>query len=415
MTDLVLRNANLWGHGPADLRLSGGRIAEIGPAASAEGGADGGGNGPESGANAGGIGADGADTEDLGGAVVIPGLVDAHAHLDKTLWGGPWVPRTAGPGLDGAIAYGMERREELGIPSTDYITALLEHMVASGTTHARSHVDVDPGVGLDGVIAVREAVARLGGRIEVEIVAFPQAGLLTRPGTAELLDAALADGVKLIGGIDPGGYDRDPVRHLDTVFDLAVRHGAGVDIHLHDAGNLGVFEFELIIERTKALGMQGKVTVSHAFALSDPDVPAATRAHLIGELAEQRISLAGSSEKQPLPLRAAAAAGIPAGLGNDGVRDLWSPYGTGDLLAHTADVARGSGFSADPDIEIALRAATFGGAEVIGIEGYGLSVGDRADLVAVDARVPAEALLMHPARRLVVKSGRVVARNGQLV
>lgn len=392
MSDLLLRNVLPWGADDAtDVLVSDGRIAAVGTGLETD-----------------------APSEDLAGTVVIPGLVDLHAHLDKTMWGGPWLPRTAGPGLEAAIEYGMQRRAEAGIPSTEYIGALMGRMIASGTTHVRTHVDVDPGVGLDGLAAVREAAAQFAGRIEVETVAFPQAGLLRRPGTFELLDEALAEGADHIGGIDPGGYDGDAEAHLDAVFGLAEKHGKGVDIHLHDDGELGVREFELILERTKALAFQGRVTVSHAFALADPKVPSATRKGLIEQLADLHVSLAGASTRRPLPLRELASAGVLAGLGNDGVRDLWSPYGTGDLLAHTEQIARGSGFSRDEDIELAARAATYGGAAILGLERYGLDVGDSADLVAVEGRNVCEAMLVSRPRRLVLKDGTAVARDGEL-
>jgi cytosine deaminase len=117
------------------------------------------------------------------------------------------------------------------------MTALLERMVASGTSHVRTHTDVVTDHGLAGVEAVWAARERLGGRVTIEQVAFPQYGVLADPGTAELLDEALSNGVEVIGGIDPAGADRDPVRHLDIVFTLAERHGAGIDIHLHDGGS----------------------------------------------------------------------------------------------------------------------------------------------------------------------------------
>src|SRR5215218_2292539 len=167
----LLRGGRPWGHdGPADVLVGGGSIVAT-------------------------------------GRMLLPGLVDAHCHLDKTLYGGPWVPHSAGDSLEDRIANDRNRRAELGIPSVDRIAALLERMVASGTTHVRSHTDVDPEVELRGVEAVREAVRRLDGRIAVEQVAFPQHGLLTNPGTAELLDQALRDGVETIGGIDPAGMD----------------------------------------------------------------------------------------------------------------------------------------------------------------------------------------------------------------
>ncbi|MFC4336103.1 amidohydrolase [Salininema proteolyticum] len=394
MADLRLRNARLWGtEGLSDVTIEDGRIADVDTASGEAETA-------------------GPDTVDLEGALVIPGLVDAHAHVDKTLFGGPWVPRTAGPGLAAAIEYGATERVKYGVPNPDYITALLTNMAVHGTTRTRSHVDIDPGLGIDAVHAVREAVERLEGRVDMQMVAFPQTGLLVSPGTEELMNEALAAGVEYVGGIDPGGFDGDAVKHLDVVFEMAERHGAGVDIHVHDGDNLGVHEFDLIIERTRALSMQGRVTISHAFALYD--AAGAVRERLIEQLAENRISVTSVAPKKVLPLKELDSAGVRTGIGNDGVRDLWSPYGTGEMLERTLWFARNSGFSRDEDIELALDAATFGGAEITGAEDYGLSAGSKADLVAVPARNAAEAVMTHPTPTVVVKGGKVTARNGVL-
>jgi cytosine deaminase len=261
MADLLLRGGRPWRHeGPADILVRDGVITAIGP------------------------GLEAADVVDVSGRLVLPGLVDAHCHLDKTLYGGPWVPHSAGDSLADRIANDRRRRGELGIPSVDRIVALLERMIAAGTCYVRSHTDVDPEVGLRGVEAVREAAARLDGRVTVEQVAFPQPRLLSNPGTAELLEQALASGVETIGGIDPAGMDRDPVRHLDVIFGLAARYGAGVDIHLHDPGTLGALELELIADRAHETGVP--TTVSHAYGFSE--LP---HDRLVDRLAEAGVTL----------------------------------------------------------------------------------------------------------------------------
>ncbi len=101
--------------------------------------------------------------------------------------------------------------------------------------------------------------AKLRDIIDIEIVAFPQSGLMVMPGTKELLDEALAQGCEVLGGIDPCGIDRDPKGQLDTIFALAVKHQRPIDIHLHETGDLGAFTMELIFERIRANGMQRKV------------------------------------------------------------------------------------------------------------------------------------------------------------
>ncbi len=397
MTDLLLRDGRPWIPGQpletADLLLRDGRIAQIG--------AD--------------LEVAGVETLDLDGALVLPGFVDTHCHLDKTLWSGPWVPNTGGRSLAGRIANGESRRAELGIPRTDYSAALLATMIAGGTAHVRSHIDIDPSVGLAGVEAVRAAADRHRGRVDVELVAFPQGGLVSRPGTAELLDEALAVGVEVVGGIDPAGFDGDPTGQLDIIFGLAERYGAKIDIHLHDGGSLGAWEFGLIIERTKATGLGGRVTISHAYAMGA--LPADEQRRIADRLAEAGVAMVTCAvgDAPVVPLRVMHAAGATLALGNDGIRDLWTPYGDGDMLRRISTVAFRDRLLADEEIELALAAGTLGGARVLGLADHGIGVGARADLVTVDAATPAAAVVGVPARKLVFKGGRMVARAGQLI
>ena len=297
----------------------------------------------------------------------------------------------------------------------DRITKLLERMVAAGTTHVRSHTDIDPEVGLRGVEAVSAAVERLAGRITVEQVAFPQHGLLTNPGTAELMEEALAGGVETVGGIDPAGIDRDPIRHLDLIFELADRHGAAIDLHLHDPGTLGAWELEMIAERTRDAGLGGRVTVSHAYGFAEVD--AAAQARVIEKLAEAGVSiLTAAVYSFPVPpIKTLRAAGVNVACGHDGICDLWGPYGSGEMLERAMHVAYRSTFRRDEDIEIALEAATYGGARALQIPSYGLTPGAPADLAIVSARTAAEAVVTHPLPELVLKGGRVVAQRGELL
>ena len=181
MPDLVLRGGRPWGFdGPADVLVSDGAIAQIGALPDRPGG----------------------EVIDISGRLVLPGFVDSHCHLDKTLYGGAWIPHTAGDALADRIANERRRRRELGLPDVDRMTALLERMVAAGTSYVRTHTDVDPEVGLDGIAAVAAVAHRFADGITVEQVAFPQSGILTSPGTAELIEEALNSGVGTVGGID---------------------------------------------------------------------------------------------------------------------------------------------------------------------------------------------------------------------
>jgi cytosine/adenosine deaminase-related metal-dependent hydrolase len=387
VADLLLRGGRIQGYDePADVLCRDGMIAAIGPGLRGDG-----------------------ETVELDGRLVIPGLVDAHCHLDKTLYGGPWVPHPAGDALTDRIGAERSQRAGLGVPDVDRITALLETMAAAGTTRVRSHTDIAPELGLTGVQAVREAAERMAGRVDVQQVAFPQYGILREPGTADLLEQALADGVEVVGGIDPAGIDGDPVRHLDVVFGLADRYQAMVDIHLHDGGSLGTWELGLICERTTALGLQGRVTVSHAYGLGQ--AAPAEQDRLAAMLAEAGVTIVTAAvyDFPVAPVQRLRAAGANVACGHDGIRDLWGPYGSGDMLDRAMHLAYRSTFRRDDDIALALEAATSGAATALGLATYGLVPGAPADLVVVRASGPAEAVVTRPPRDLVIKAGAVAS------
>ncbi|HXT82125.1 MAG TPA: amidohydrolase family protein [Acetobacteraceae bacterium] len=349
---------------------------------------------------------------DGSGRIALPGLVEAHTHLDKSLLGLPWYRNAVGPRLIDRIDNERAVRKTLPIDPRQQSERHARLAVSHGSTFIRSHVDVDTdcGVaGIAGVMATREALADV---VAIDIVAFPQSGLLVRPGTVELLEQALRLGAETVGGLDPCAIDRDPKGHLDTVFGLADRFGRGVDIHLHEPGEMGAFSMELIIERTRALGMQGKVIVSHAFCLGMPD--AAVVDPLIAALAEARIAImttATASRPVP-PLMRLARAGVAVCAGSDGIRDTWGPYGNADMLERAMFVGQRYNLRRDDELAAALDVVTTGGARALGLDGYGLAPGCGGDLVLVEAETVAEAVAQRPGRRTVVKRGRVVARDG---
>jgi cytosine/creatinine deaminase len=393
MTDLLLRHPRVWGAGEesTDLAISGGRIEAIGID----------------------LPRDGAEVIDASGCLVIPGLVDAHAHVDKTLWGTAWHSHQAGPTLIDKIENERRVLMDLGLSAEKQSARLIRHMVARGTTHVRTHVDIGPDIGLanfHGVLAMREKHRQW---IDIEIVAFPQTGVMIRPGTLELLEQAAAQGAEVIGGLDPVGVDRDPKGQLDGIFAIAERHGRGIDIHLHDPGDLGAVTIDMIVERTRALGMKGNVVLSHAFCLGQVEP---TRLDgLINDLIDQDIAImthAPSGPTQFPPIKHLHDRGVRLLSGSDGVRDTWGPLNTGDMLERAFLLAYRSGFRDDPSLELTLRMVTYGGAQVMGVTDYGVAVGDTADLVLVDAETTAEAVVAHPMRRLVLKRGKVVARDG---
>lgn len=350
----------------------------------------------------------GAATTDAKGRLLLPALIEGHVHLDKVLWGTPWPGYTSGTTVKERIAREKAFRGALSVPVETRGGLLVEAEIAFGTGHMRTHVDIDADWGLSNLEAVLRIRERYADKIDIEIVAFPQSGILAAPGTAELLDAALSQGADLIGGLDPAYIDGDPKGSLDIVFGLAEKHGKGVDIHLHEGGPLGLFELDLIAERTRALSLSGKVTVSHAYCLGDaaPDALAATAE----TLARSGVSILTSAPEQSMPpLRPLWAAGVTVFAGNDNIRDSWSPFGTGDLLERANIAARQQNLVSDAELLGALNLVTGATAEVMGLQGYGLSPGDRADFVLVDAPAVPETIASPPRNRVVYKAGKLVA------
>jgi cytosine/adenosine deaminase-related metal-dependent hydrolase len=387
MTDLLIRNVRPLDGAATCIAIRGGRIAGFAP--------------------------DDVPPEtavlDGGGRIAIPGLVEAHTHLDKSLLGMPWYRNAVGPRLIDKIDNERAERRALPIDARRQSARQASLSVGHGTTHIRSHVDVDTDIGVrgvEGVMATRDAMADTVG---IDIVAFPQSGLLVRPGTLGLLEDALRLGAETVGGLDPCAIDRDPKGHLDAVFGLAERFGRGVDIHLHEPGEMGAFSMELIIERTRVLGMAGRVMVSHAFCLGAPD-PALVEP-LIAALAAAGIAImtTGTPSRPVPPLKRLAEAGVVVCAGSDGLRDTWGPYGNADMLERATLLGMRNNLRRDDELPLALAACTTGGAAALGLADYGLAPGCHADLVLVPAETLGEAVAQHPAPRTVIRRGRVVA------
>jgi cytosine deaminase len=396
MPSLLLRRVRPVGLAPdvpVDVLVQEGRIAAVGPALSAPAG---------------------TPVEDGGGALLLPGLVESHTHLDKTLWGMDWYRNEVGPQLTDRIENERAFRHASGHDAAAQSLVLAKAFLALGTTRLRTHVDIDTEAGLrhlDGTLRTREAMRAVQ---QIQVVAFPQSGLLGRPGTAELLDQALARGADVLGGLDPCAIDGDPVRSLDLLFGLAEKHQCPLDIHLHEPGAMGAFSLDLILQRTAALGMQGRVAISHGFCLGD--LAERERDALLARMAALGVVLitSASPSRTVPPLIACRQAGVTVCGGNDGIRDTWSPYGSPDMLERAMFIGMRYNLRRDDEIDVALDTVTHAGARGCGFAHYGLEAGCRADLVLVDAQTAAHAVVARPLRKLVVAGGRIVARDGVL-
>ena len=353
------------------------------------------------------------DDLDLGGALALPPLVDGHMHLDKTLLGLPWVPNQAtGDRVIDRIEAERRVRAARTVPEVETGSALVRQVVANGTLHLRTHVDIDNQLGLRNLHQVLEIRERFRDLVTIQVVAFPQGGILRSPGTAELLDAAIAEGADLVGGLDPVGIDGDMDAHLNAVFAVAARHGVGVDIHLHDGGESGLVQMRAIVERSRALGLHGQVTISHGFALGSGPIDQVQRTCAL--LAESLVNIMthGPGGATMPPLRLLAEHGVHVFSGSDNIRDAWSPFGNGDMLERAMLVAYRANFRHDHELATAFDMATGKGAHVLALPHYGFHPGHSADLVVVDAPSLAEAIVARPRRKLVIKAGRIVARDG---
>lgn len=348
------------------------------------------------------------------GKVLLPHLIDGHAHIDKTLWGLEWFENEVPRELDKIVENERKYRAKNPFDSHTQSMRMTKQCLQLGTGAIRTHIDVDTEIGTKHVEGVLETKRKFEGIVNIETVCFPQSGLIQRTGTLALMDASMALGCNYVGGIDPSSFDRDPVKHLDMIFSLADKYGTGVDLHLHEPGELGAFSVELLIERTKALSMQGKVTVSHGFCLGD--VATDYQHQLAEQLGANQIHVATvvPSNRTPIPFELLRSHGVQVSAGNDGIRDTWGPYGTGDMLQRAMFTGLKYRWRKDSELTQALYAVTEGGAKMMGLEQYGIQEGNPANFVIVEALNFIDAIVSQPTQRDVYSRGQRVVSKGQL-
>lgn len=400
MSALLLKNVRPWGGAATDVLIEDGTIA--GPASPASG----------------------AQVIDGRGRLLLPSFSDVHVHLDSTRIGLPFRPHTGSPGIWPMVMNDRKNWRDAEKSAEERAITTLGRMIELGVTRVRSYAQIDVDCGLERFHAVQAAAEVHKDRCEVQIIAFPQAGLLREEGTVQLMKQALREGAHWVGGIDPCTLDRDPKGHLDVLFSLANEFQVPIDVHLHEPGHLGVFSTDLILERVRAMGMQGQLTMSHSYDLGS--INEATTSRLVEEFADLDIGMAtvAPSQQRGLPLPDLVRAGVRVGLGEDGQRDYWSPYGNADMLDRTWQLAFTHQFRADELIEHCVAIATIGGASIMSSETPrldsvadrpGLAVGDVADLVLVAGDSVTAAVMDRSDDRTVIHAGRVVADEAVLI
>ena len=394
--DLIIRGARTPDRaGRVDLALRDGRIARIAPRVAEAGGQE----------------------IDVGGQLVIPGLVESHFHLDKALLGAG-APAGAGT-VAGAIRATAEMkrrftREDIQTRARRALELAIRH----GTTAMRTHVEVDPIVGLMGMEAMLPLQREYAWAIDLQICVFPQEGIFKARGTERLMREALTMGGQAVGGVPYN--DTDPLAHLDLVFDLAREFDRDVDLHLDFADDADRILVGEVAERTMRRHWEGRVVAGHMSALGAlmPD----ELAPVVAKIREAGISilvlpatdlyLMGRNDVRNVrrglaPGRRLHEAGVNVAVSTNNVQNPFTPFGDCDLLRVANIFATAGHFGTADDLTLVLRMATDHGARALRLPDYGLREGARADLVVLDCTEPAEAVGALPERLMVIKNGRV--------
>jgi cytosine/creatinine deaminase len=403
MLDLVLRHCTLPdGRSDHDIGIEAGRIVAVQPALP-------------------GIGAEEIDAQ---GQLVTPPFVDAHFHMDATLsYGLPRVNQS-GTLLEGIALWGELKPQLAQEHIVERALQYCDWAVAKGLLAIRSHVDVcdERLLAVEALLHVREKVKPY---LDLQLVGFPQDGVLRAPGALANLKRALDLGVDVVGGIPH--FERtmaDGAESVRLLCELAAARGLRVDMHCDESDDPLSRHIETLAFHAQRLGLHGRVTGSHLTSMHSMDnyyvsklLPLIAEAQ-VHAVANPLINITLQGRHDSYPKRRGMtrvpelmAAGVNVGFGHDCVMDPWYPLGSADMLEvagmglHIAQMTSQAGMRACFD------AVTVNSARILGLEGYGLAVGCSADLVLLQARSPVEAIRLRATRLAVVRRGAVIART----
>lgn len=392
--DRLFRNARLADRdGPVDLGIRAGRFAAVEPDLEHEG-----------------------PVEDLGGRLVVPGLVETHLHLDKACLSDRCP---CGGGLAEAIA-AVARAKRAFTEADVYARAetVLRRAIGHGTNRVRTHVEVDPRVGLTSFRALLRLKADYAWAVDLALCAFPQEGLLDDPGCEDVLVAALEAGADLVGGAPY--VDRDPAGQIRRIFALARRFDVDVDLHLDFDLDPEGATFETVCRETDAAGWGGRVAIGHVTKLSAmaPEAFAAAALRLAGAgvavtvLPATDLFLMGRDRDRDVPRGVShahrlAAMGVTCSIATNNVLNPFTPYGDGSLIRMANLYANVAQVAAPDDLARCLDLVTGQAARLMRLD-HRVAPGAPADLVVLDARDPAEAVAAVAPALLGLRAGRTV-------
>ncbi|MFD6208109.1 amidohydrolase [Peribacillus sp. NPDC060253] len=346
--------------------------------------------------------------QDAGKLLALPAFKEMHNHLDKTYLGMPWKSCTPVANLMERLKLEAAELAELARTGQHRAEQMLQLLLKGGATHVRTHVNIDPYIGLKNLEEIQKALDRFNGKMTHEIVAFPQHGLLRTNSTA-LMRQAMREGASLVGGLDPGGVDNNIEASLYEMVNLAVEFDADIDIHIHDPGHLGFYTIKKLASFIDEAGWKNRVAVSHAFALGDVSIEESHElASLLSNLGMAIMSTVPINRIIP-PIDLLHEKGVHVALGCDGFYDSWSPFGTGDMLEKAGRLAERYNWKDEYALSQSLQFIT-GGLKTLDRKGNRLwpNVGDDASVVLVDASCSAEAVARRSRRAAVIANGNLV-------
>jgi len=403
MLDLLVKNANLPGKNTqTDIACKDGRIVEVRP----------------------GIEGQAGSVIDAAGCLVTPPFVDSHFHMDATLSAGMPRRNESGTLLEGIRIWGELKPDLTAEGLKERALKLLRWSVAKGNLAIRTHVDTtDPTLmAVDVLLEVREEMKDF---VDIQLVAFPQDGVLRAPGGVELLERALDKGVDVVGGIPHFERTMDQGRESVRVLcEIAARRGLMVDMHCDESDDPHSRHVESLAYETQRLGLHGRVTGSHLTSMHSMDNYYVSK--LLPLMAEARMhcvcnplvnmNLQGRHDTYPkrrglMRVPELMGMGINVAFGHDDVMDPWYPMGTHDMLEVAHMGAHALHMTGMDGLRKMFSAVTENGAKVLGLDGYGIAAGCKADFVVLQAADEIDALRLHPARLWVVRRGRVVSRT----
>ncbi|WP_031485350.1 amidohydrolase family protein [Maridesulfovibrio frigidus] len=407
MLELIIKNSTVDGQNDlVDIGCKDGKIVEISPA----------------------IKADAVKIIDAEGQLVTPPFVDSHFHMDATLSMGMPRLNQSGTLLEGIKIWGELKPDLTPEGIKKRALKLITWAIAKGNLAIRSHVDTtDPS--LMAVDVLLEVRAEMKNFIDIQLVAFPQDGLLRCKDGLALMQRALDKGVDVVGGIPH--FERtmdDGSKSIKLLCEMAAERGLMVDMHCDESDDPHSRHIEMLTYQTQRLGLHGRVTGSHLTSMHSMDNYYVSK--LLPLMAEAQMNcvcnplvnmnLQGRHDAYPkrrglMRVPELMAQGINVSLGHDDVMDPWYPMGTHDMLEVAHMGAHALHMTGVDQQEALFNAVTTNGAKTLNLEGYGLSPGCNADMVVLQATSKLEAMRLHPTRLYVIRRGKVISQTPRVV